>query len=259
MPAPVEKKLGEIKQVYRVRRNLRRNPATLALVLFGAGILAWLVAAGRAFVAYVEYGPLLVSRWFSIPFLIGLVLGLFASAFAFLAWRAARLRIRLHAGGLAVVRGRRGRAILWDDVRALWSRSVRTGLPGLPGRLHIRLEIEARDGQRLRLDDRLEDFASLAEAIKARIYPPFLEACSQAFNDGQTLDFGPLHLSQAGITDQRSMSYPWSAVSEARLASGRLVIRASREGKPAEVSIPAHRIPNVEVCTQLIEEIGRPL
>lgn len=258
MPAAIEKRLGEIKQVYRVRRNLRRNPLTLALVLCGAGILAWIVAAGRGLVAYIEYGPLLVGRWLSTPFLIGLSLIALAAVFAYRAWRAARLRIRLHAGGLAVVRGRRGRALLWDDVRALWSRAVRTGLPGLPGRLHFRLEIEARDGKRLRLDDRLEDFASLAEAVKGLVYPPLLEASSRAFNEGQTLHFGPIHLNRAGITDHRSLSYPWDTVSEARLASGRLVIRASREGKPTEVSIPAHRIPNVEVCTQLIEEIGRP-
>lgn len=257
MPPSVESKLGRIEQVFRVRNSLRRNRLTASVVLVGGAILAWAVAAGRAFLAYVDYGPLLVGRWVWPPLVVGVLLALLGLWFGIGAWNAARLRIRLHSAGLAVVRGRRGHALAWVDVLALWSRSVRTGLPGLPGRLHYALELEARDGRRLRLEDSLEGFGALAEAVKSRVYSLLAQASTQAFNQGETLFFGPIQISPAGISDGGRMTYPWSAVNEAQLASGRLIIRAHWDGKSSEVAFPADRIPNVELCAQLIQEIGR--
>lgn len=258
MPSPVESRLGKVEQVHRIRRNLRRNRVTVAAVLIGAAILAWAVAAGRAYVAYTEYGPLLVSRWLSLPLAVGLVLALFGVTLGLRAWRASRLRIRRHVGGLAVVRGRRGRALAWDDVAALWHRAVRTGLPGLPGRIQHRLDLEASDGRRIRLDDTLEDFSALADAARGHVFPRLLKTYTQAFNEGQPVQFGPLQLSQAGITDGRRLSHPWAAIHDAQLASGRLVVRTRRTGNPGEIAFSAERIPNVELCVQLIQEIGHP-
>lgn len=257
MPPTVESKLGRIEQVFRVRRSLRRNRLTASVILVGGAILAWAIAAGRAYLAFTDYGPLLVGRWVWPPLLAGALLALLGGWFGIRAWNASRLRIRLHSAGLAVVHGRRGRALAWADVLAVWSRSVRTGIPGLPGRLHYTLELEARDGRRLRLDDGLEGFGALAEVVKSRVYPLVSQACTQAFNQGETLFFGPIQISPAGISDGGRMTYPWSAVNEAQLASGRLIIRAHRDGKSSEVAFPADRIPNVELCAQLIQEIGR--
>jgi hypothetical protein len=255
MNTAIEARLGPIERVYRVRPGLRRARWLAAFACFSAAVLAWGFAGLRAFVALTEYGPLLVGRWVAGPALAGILLALLGSALGWRAWRTARLRVRLHAGGLAVVLGRRGRALPWSQILTIWSRAERTGIPGIQGSPRVRLEIEASDGQRVRLSEDLEDFESLAQAIKARVYPDLLAAYTRAFNDGQPIAFGPIHLTREGLRDGRRGALAWSLIAAARLESGRLKIEADRSGRRTTLSFPAHHIPNVELCAQLIEEI----
>lgn len=257
MSGAVEGRLGPIERVHRVRRGLRRGQLIGAVTLASIAVLAWATAAYRAYVAYTEYGPLLVRRWVTLPLILGTVLAGFGLAFAVRAWRTWGVRVRRHANGLAVLRGRRGQALAWADVQALWSRAIRTGLPGLTGSRRLRLEVEARDGRRLRLDDRLEDFEDLAGAIKGRVYPMLMAAYTRSFNEHEVLPFGPVRLGPSGIEDGPRPTLAWNEVRGANLAAGRLQIQTSRPGRQAAISLPAHRIPNVELCAQLIQEIGR--
>jgi hypothetical protein len=257
MGTPVEARLGPIEQVHRVRRGLRRGQLIGAVSLASIAVLAWAFAAYRAYLAYTEYGPLLVGRWVTWPVVLGLVLAGGALWLAVRAWRTWHVRVRRHANGLAVLRGRRGRAMVWPDVRAVWSRAERTGLPGLSASRRLRLEVEANDGRRIRLDDSLEDFENLARAVKDRVYPLLLELYTSAFNQQQAIAFGPLRLSPGGLEDNPRAPLAWSEVRGAQLASGRLMIRTTRPGRQSAITLPAHRVPNVELCAQLIQEIGQ--
>ena len=257
MSAPVEARLGPIEQVHRVRRGLRRGLVIGAAILTSIAVLAWSVAAYRAAIAYTEYGPLLIGRWVTLPLVFGLILVAGAVWLGVRAWRTWHMRVRRHANGLAILRGRRGRAVAWPDVRALWSRAERTGLPGLSGSRRLHLEVEANDGSRILLDDSLEDFEGLALAIKGRVYPLLLELYTRAFNEHQPIAFGPIRLSPAGIEDIPRPPFAWKEVRGAQLAAGRLMIQTTRPGRQAAITLPAHRVPNVELCAQLIQEIGQ--
>ena len=257
MSAPVEARLGPIEHVHRVRRGLRRGQLIGAVGLSSMAVMAWAVAAYRAYLAYTEYGPLLVGRWVTWPLVLGSMLAGGALWLGLRAWRTWHVRVRRHANGLAVLRGRRGRAMAWPDVRAVWSRAERTGLPGLSASQRLRLEVEANDGRRIVLDDSLEDFEGLALAIKGRVYPLLLELYTRAFNEQQAIAFGPLRLSPAGIEDSPRSPFAWNEVRGAQLAAGRLLIRTTRPGRQSAITLPAHRVPNVELCAQLIQEIGQ--
>jgi hypothetical protein len=228
-----------------------------AVVLSSIGLLAWSVAAYRAYLAYSEYGPLLVGRWVTLPVILGLILAGAGLWLAGRAWRTWHMRVRLHANGLALLRGRRGRALIWPDVRALWSRAERTGLPWFSGSRRLRLEVEANDGRRILLDDSLEDFEGLALTIKGRVYPLLLELYTRAFNEHQPIAFGPIQLTPAGIEDLPRSPFAWQEVRGAQLAAGRLMIQTTRPGRQSAITLPAHRVPNVELCAQLIQEIGQ--
>jgi hypothetical protein len=256
LAAPVEARLGPIEQVHRVRRGLRRSQLIGAVALFALAMLAWTVAAYRAYLAYTEYGPLLVGRWVTLPLLFGGVLASAALWLSLRAWRTWHMRVRLHANGLALLRGRRGRALIWPEVRALWSRAERTGLPGLAGARRLRLEVEANDGRRIVIDDNLEEFERLTLAIKGRVYPLLMDLYTHAFNDRQAIAFGPIVLGPNGIEDGARSPFAWQEVRGAQLAAGRLTIETTRPGRQAAIRLPAHRVPNVELCAQLIQEIG---
>jgi hypothetical protein len=253
MAEPVEARLGPIERVHRIRRGRRRALLIAAVALGLAAVVGLTFAAYRAFVAYTEYGPLLIGRWIGPPVVVALASALAGIWMGRRAWRTWNLRVRLHQNGVAVVRGRRGRALAWPDIRSLWSRVERTGLSGSH---RMRLDVEADDGRRIILDDNLEDFESLAQSIKGHVYPRLLAAYTQHFNARQTIAFGPLRLGPED-RERAALALVGKEVRGAQLAGGRLKIQTTRPGKQAAVSIPAHRIPNVELCAQLIQEIGQ--
>jgi hypothetical protein len=255
MTTPVEARLGSIERVHRVRRSLRRGTMVFAVALAMAAVVLWTYGAYRAVLAYTEYGPLLVGRWISPPLFAGLACAAGAGWAALRAWRTSRMRIRLHQHGLAILRGKRGKALAWADVLALWSHVERTGFPRFAGPRRHRLDLEATDRRHVRLDDSLEEFEALAAAVKSHVYPTLLEAYSRAFNERQPLAFGALTLSQSGIKDGRRSALTWSEISGARLHAGRLLIQTTRSGSEATRAVRVDRIPNVELCAQLIEEI----
>lgn len=255
MAIPIEARLGPIERIHRIRPGLRRMQVLTALACLVGAVAAWAVAAMRAFIAYSEYGPLLVGRWAGPPAVIGLGLLLLGLILGWRAWRTARLRIRLHAQGIAVVRGRRGRALPWDEVLTVWSRVERIGMPWVSGPSRQRLEIEASDGRRVRLTEQLEYFDLLSQAVKSRVYPGLLAAYTEAFNQGQPIAFGPLILHKQGLRNGRRGPFGWPQVDSVTLESGRLIIDLASPGRRSRWKLPAHRIPNVELCTQLIQEI----
>ena len=255
MTSSVETRLGSILRVHRVRPSLRRGAMLGALGLASAAVLLWTYGAYRGFVAYTEYGPLLVGRWLSGPLALATGCGVVSVWAGARAWRSSRLRVRLHEHGLAIIRGRRGRALVWDDVVALWSRAERTGLPGLAGSRRLRLDVETTDRKRLRLDDSLEGFETLAAEVKGHVYPGLLEDYTRAFNEHRPLDFGLLTLNHSGIQDGGRPALLWQEVQGARIDTGRLLIQTTLPGRQSARSLPANRIPNVELCAQLIQEI----
>ena len=255
MTTPVEKRLGSILRVHRVRGSLRRGTMLGAVGLASAAVLLWTYGAYRGFVAYTEYGPLLVGRWLSAPLAVGIGCSVAAVWAGTRAWRSSRLRVRLHEHGLAIIRGRRGRALVWEDVLALWSRAERTGLPGFAGSRRLRLDVETTDRRRHRLDDSLEEFEALAAEVKGHVYPGLLKDYARAFNERRPLAFGLLTLNHNGIQDGGRTSLNWQEIQGARIDTGRLLIQTTRPGRQSARSLPADRIPNVELCAQLIQEI----
>ncbi len=255
MATPIEARLGPIERIHRIRPGLRRMQFLTALACLIGAVAAWAAAAVGAFIAYTEYGPLLVGRWAAPPAIIGVALLALGLILGWRAWRTARLRIRLHAHGIAVVRGRRGRALPWEEVLTVWSRVERIGMPWASGPSRQRLEIEASDGRRVRLTEQLENFKILSQAVKSRVYPALLAAYTESFNQGRPIAFGPLILHKQGLRNGRRGPFGWSDVNSATLAAGRLTIELAGPGRGSRWKVPAHRIPNVELCAQLIQEI----
>jgi hypothetical protein len=145
--------------------------------------------------------------------------------------------------------------------------SIRYGLPGFPRQREADLVVEyekapsgnpnpAAGSRSVRLPHTLGDLEGLGASVKARVYPLLLEAYSASFNRGRPVEFGNVHLTKEGIRVHKQV-LPWKSLSEAGVARGDLVLRGAPSSGTTLLRIPAHRVPNVELCLQLIQYLGR--
>ena len=214
----------------------------LGLALLAIGIWAWIFAT-------TTYGPAAVPRWSNAWFTTSPVLGFLGIACLLRAWWLRRLRFEAHAEGLRVGRGKGATWIPWSTV--LEVRAAPAGTRGMYAALDLRLD----DGRRVRATRALADLDALVERVKRGAFPGLLEASRQQFNLGQTLAFGPLRLSPDGVQAGRK-AVQWKDVQAVEVRGGRLVISA-RPPDTTRLRVAAGRVPNVDVCVQLVRHLGQ--
>lgn len=253
-PYPAEDRLGPVIREHRARRGAERGLIVAGWLILLAGLVAGLWAVLRGLFAYQTYGPLAVDRWSAPPAYAAAALALLGVVLLALGRQRSRTIVRRHARGLVIERGRLGSAIPWEDIKAIHTSSVRYGPGPLAWGRRDELILVTREGRRYRLRQAMDDFDELAGAVKQGVYPTLLDAYTRAFNHAQSLPFGPLQVTPEGIHNGRKV-LPWSQVGQARLERGWLTVTPSQGQPGPRLRFPAHAIPNVDVCLQLIQEL----
>ena len=215
----------------------------MGLATVGFGGWAWAFAT-------TTYGPAAVARWAgpwftAAPVLLGIGLTCLTRA-----WWIRRLWIEAFAEGLRVNRGRQAAWMAWTAVRQIRTRSA-----GRRGTAYAALDLRLDDGRRLLVTRTLADLDDLVDLVKRRALPALLEGCRQRFNRGEPLSFGPLSLTSVGVQAGKKC-IQWGEVQAAEVHAGRLVITARGPGG-TRVQTAADRVPNIDVCVQLVRLLGQ--
>lgn len=258
--------LGPLLSDHRLRPSLRRIASVLAILGLGGGIVALSLGLVRWYFAYAHFGPSAVWRW-SLPF-VALAAALLLTGLYGLStlWGIGRLTIRAHRGGLTVNRGRRRWTIPWTQVSRIHTSSVRYRLPGLARRSRAELTLfvdapAASPSARgpgpstIRLTHALADLDKLTECVKQQVYPALLAQYVHAFNQGKPLSFGSLILTRDGLQNGRH-TLRWQDLGRITLRQGVLVLDPAAPGRGPRIRLPAHRLPNVELCLELIQSLS---
>lgn len=217
--------------------------AGMGLAALGFGGLAWAFAT-------TTYGPAAVARsagpWFTAAPLLFCI----GTTFLARAWWIRRVWIEVFDDGLRVNRGRKAEWMAWTAVC-----QVRTRSAGARGSHFVSLDVRLEDGRRLRATRMLADLDGLVERVKRGAFPALLEDCRVRFNRGEALTFGPLRLSPEGVQAGRNR-LQWGDVQAVEVRDGRLII-AAREPAGTILRTAADRVPNIDVCVQLVRLLGQ--
>ncbi len=256
--------LGPLVEEHGLRRGLRLRFAGLAILGAAASLVALAYGLLRWYYAYSRYGPAVVWRWSGPSLLTAVAMAGLAVLGLVLLLGTRRIRVSVHESGLVLERGSGLLVLPWVRVRGIYTAAYRDALPWPSHRamtgLTLAVDRLRPDGsvgeERIRLTRRVEALDALAEAIKARIYPSLLAEYSGAFNEGQALAFGPVVVAPEGLR-LNGRVHPWPEVGQAALDRGRLVLQRAENTKGRDMRVPAHRVPNVEVLLQLLEQVGQ--
>jgi hypothetical protein len=107
----------------------------------------------------------------------------------------------------------------------------------------------------VRLTHQVDGLDQLVETIKERVYPRLMGDYVKAFRMGKAIKFGPLILTLDSVKYRRR-SIPWDQVRGTEISRGKLDVLWEEGKRSARMSIPTRKIPNVEICFQLIRRLG---
>jgi hypothetical protein len=240
---------------HKLRSNIHFRYQVIALIGLAGALAALLAGYWRAQYASSHFGPAVVWRWFSPSVwaagglaILGLV-GLWGLL------RNRKLRVYTHTQGLQYRRGRKTVNMLWREIEFLHTRATRYGIPGLAWGGETALILQAKSGKRIRLTQSLTRMKHLVSTIKEHVYPPLLADYIRIFNQGDPLYFGQLVLTSRGLLKGRQ-AVRWEDLDAVGLNRGFLEIRPKNSRHSKKIRVAAHKIPNVDLCMQLIKLLG---
>lgn len=237
-----------------VRLVLRRTYLATTLLGFTGGILAFAWAIFRGYFAYHHFGPAVVGRWTTPALILSLVVALIGAIGLILYLSARNYRVITNDICVQIRKKKLTVSIPWEEIEFVRSSSIRYGIAIFEWGNRSTLWIHVANGQVFRFANNLMDFNNFAETVKAKLYPVFLARYCQDLNQGQSIDFGPIQLTPNGIVFGRKECH-WSALEGVSLARGRLTITVNVGKRMKSYSLPARKIPNSDLCAQLIQNI----
>ncbi len=252
---PTQPAMGRPVGEHEFRSDLRRMYLIAAGSSLLAGAISLVLGFWRYQVALQRYGPALVRRW-SLPFFTS-ALALFGLALiAYILYlRKRTIKVATFRHGLIYQRGTEQTSVLWRDIRHVYTTAFNYGVFGIAWRGRKELLL-LHSHSKLRLTSLLSDWEDLADTIKEHVYPELLPMYTEAFQHGRALVFGPIRVTSEGIQKGRRL-LRWEKLGDVRILRGKLQLLPDEETGGKRILVATHVVPNVELCAQVIERLGR--
>ena len=248
---PVDSTLGALITMHHGRGLDRFSqlsvlyPGLLIILLFlGYGV--W-----RGYYGYTNYGSVAAYTWSRPGLLLGAGLSFILAIWLFIRrWQADRY-IALYENGLRFRIGRQKNVPWrWSEIGGITVRMEKNHFIGFPMLTRNQLVISPNIGDPLRLDDRIQDLDQLIPLIKEHFYPYLTKALRAQFFGDHWVHFGPVAIHRQALRIRKKM-IPWKQVVNIGVREGKLEIEIV-DGRP--IRIPTVKIPNLEVCLNIIQE-----
>ncbi len=151
------------------------------------------------------------------------------------------LRVYTFANGLIRAKERAIDIIRYDTVTQVFYISRK----GRYGSVSYTLTVVRNDGARFKFTGLIKYIATLGSTVQSEIVKRHTPLALDAFNRGSVLPFGPLSISQQGISNGRA-TLPWNAIQPVILYKGYVVVKQiNQRSNFAKVRVT--QVPNLPV------------
>ena len=200
--------------------------------------------------------------------------GLVLAVLTLLGWlfrREGRLQILLHEEGIVAVEGRKRREVRWEEVEEIWFRAIKIGAGGLVGGL-VGAAVEAAAsgsgegldpnttqitarlvgrGRKITLTSNYRGVVGAVDEVLRRVNPRLVAECRRRLEQGETVAFGKVALSSAGVRVGAAEVLPFDEIERFAIEGGRLGLK--KLGAWRSKRLPIHQVPNVYVLMEAFE------
>lgn len=242
-------------QTFQIRDVVLIRYLILSILGFVGMLIIVLIGFGRWQFALNNFGPAVIWRWINPIVWIALGLGIIGITGLVFLLRVGRQEIQLSPEAFTWKKGSSLKVYKWDDFQGIYISSVRYGILDFVWSEKTELGLQLHEGKRLRVSNAFDDIENLLNTVKHYLYPMMFERLKREFNQGEPLSFGPLLLTTQGVVNGRK-PLRWHEIEEVLLEQGYLQIQPSAGSDNPGLSVPVHKIPNVELCIQLLRHFG---
>lgn len=225
--------LGELVAVYQPKYT---NP----FVILGI-VLAILIVDIAAIVVIYEIG-FIVFYLIAIPIL--------AIIWAITTLRSSNLRVYIFTSGFIRARGRKGEAVCWDQIQAIWEKVKQTGYG-----TRFSYTVQRVDGQVFKQGSPLQNSRDMGLRMMSEISKLHLPAAMAAYHAGQMLSFGRITVNMQGLNNGKEF-VPWSQVGRVAVQHGNVYIE--KNGRRVKWSpVKSAEVPNLSVLIALAKSVAQ--
>jgi len=149
--------------------------------------------------------------------------------------------------------GSRMVAIRWDSVESVWQSVTRRYTNGVyTGTRHI-YTVRQWDGTKTVFNDQIKNVEALGNTIARETLRILLPRVIEAYRAGSTITFGPLSVSQQGVSNGKEL-LPWYQIKGIEIQRGTVTVK--KEGKRLNwSSVRVPQIPNFFVFNALVDYV----
>ena len=156
------------------------------------------------------------------------------------------LRVLVLSDGLSYTRHGRTEIIRWDEVAAVWQAITRVQHTFTVRSCKAQLD----DGRKYTFNNALRNVTDLIATIQREATPRILARASDAYDAGETIPFGKLGVSKAGLS-RGNRTLPWDQVKRVTVDKGVITVR--KQGSLLKwTSVPVAETPNFFVFASLV-------
>ena len=156
------------------------------------------------------------------------------------------LRVLVLPDGLSYTRRGRTEIIRWDEVAAVWQAITRVQHTFTVRSCKVQLD----DGRKYTFNNALRNVTQLIATIQQQVTPRILARASDAYAAGETVPFGKLGVSKAGIS-RGNRTLPWDQVKRVTVDKGVITVR--KQGSLLKwTSVRVAETPNFFVFASLV-------
>ncbi len=246
--------LGTPRGYFPVKNGKRWGSLIFFFIILAGVALVLLFGIYETYLATRQHGPAMIDDKLTGPLgfaFILFALGLLAGWGAYANWNKG---VATYERGFAYNDRKGLRIWRWEDVVSMTSAITRHYTNGIyTGTTHI-YTLYNRQSQRLVLSDSFGKVEELTKDIDQSIFPLLYGPAADQYNAGQTIVFGPVAISKAGIAIGKK-TYPWADVKEVSIHQGILKVSRKEGGWFSGARASASTIPNLRVLLTIIQQV----
>jgi hypothetical protein len=180
-----------------------------------------------------------------------------AGLFGYLCYLGVTTRAQVYEHGFSYTKGNSTYNYRWDEIESIWQHivtyQIRLLLFHIPISTGYKFTICKTTGETIKLNNTIRKIGELGGIIQQQVLKHKMPGAIETYNNGGTLQFGKLSISQMGINNGKE-TVPWEQIGGVQIASGYVVIK--KTGKWLRwAGVDASKIPNLFLFVALVDRI----